>query len=73
MIELTEQQRQELGSPEPIAIDPQTRQEYVLVRREVYRRLRALLEDDDARLMEPLLADLDPEDWEDASNYEGKP
>jgi hypothetical protein len=73
MIELTEQQRQELASPEPVAIDPQTRQEYVLVRREVYQRLRALLQDDDARLMEPLLAELDPEDWEDASNYEAKP
>ncbi|HKI33468.1 MAG TPA: hypothetical protein VKA46_16555 [Gemmataceae bacterium] len=73
MIELTEQQRQELGNPEPIAIDPQTRQEYVLVRRETYQRLRGLLEDDDARLMEPLLAELDAEDWEDASNYQGKP
>jgi len=66
MIELTEQQRQELGNPEPIAIDPQTRQE-------TYQRLRGLLEDDDARLMEPLLAELDAEDWEDASNYQGKP
>jgi len=66
-------QRKELGNPEPIAIDPQTRQEYVLVRRETYQRLRGLLEDDDARLMEPLLAELDAEDWEDASNYQGKP
>lgn len=72
MIELTEQQRQELEGPEPVAIDPQTRREYVLVRREVYERLRNLLEDD-VRLMGPLLADLDPEDWEDASNYEGQP
>jgi hypothetical protein len=72
MIELTEQQRQELEGPEPVAIDPKTQQEYVLVRREVYERLRSLL-DDDVRLMEPLLANLDPEDWEDASHYEGKP
>lgn len=47
MIELTEQQRQELCNPEPIAIDPQTKKEYVLVGREVYQRLRNLLEDDD--------------------------
>jgi hypothetical protein len=73
MIELTPEQRQELSGPEPVAIDPQTRQEYVLVRREIYQRLLGLLEDDDVRPMEPLLADLDPEDWEDASAYEGKP
>lgn len=72
MIELNEQQRQELTGPEPIAIDPKTKQEYVLVRREVYGRLRGLL-DDDARAMEALLADLDPEDWEDASNFERAP
>lgn len=42
MIELTEQQRQELSAPEPVVIDPQTREEYVLVRREVYGRMRDL-------------------------------
>src|SRR5947208_12090308 len=47
MIELTEQQRQELRAPEPVAIDPQTRETYVLVRREAYERLKALLALDD--------------------------
>ena len=47
MIELTPQQRQELGNPEPTAIDPQTRETYVLVRRDVYRRLKHLLASDD--------------------------
>jgi hypothetical protein len=47
MIVLNEQQRQELGAPEPVAIDPQTRETYVLVRREVYERLKALLALDD--------------------------
>ncbi len=46
MIELTEQQRQELSAPEPIAIDPQTKEEYVLVRRGVYERMRAMVKDD---------------------------
>jgi hypothetical protein len=46
-IELTEQQRQELSVPEPLAIDPQTRETYVLVRREAYERLKALLALDD--------------------------
>ena len=43
MIQLTEQQRQELSNPEPVAVDPQTRQTYVLVRREAYDRMKALL------------------------------
>lgn len=47
MIELTEQQRQELQASEPVAIDPQTRTEYVLVRRDVYEQIRAVLQDDE--------------------------
>ncbi|MBW3597833.1 MAG: hypothetical protein KY475_11230 [Planctomycetes bacterium] len=43
MIELTEQQRQELLAPEPVAIDPQTNAKYVLVRQEVYQRLKSLI------------------------------
>jgi hypothetical protein len=45
MIELSDEQRQELTQPEPVAIDPQTRQEYVLVHKKVYERLRVLLDD----------------------------
>ena len=47
MIELTEQQRQELSHPGPVAIDPQTRQTYILVRRETYERLKTLFTLDD--------------------------
>jgi hypothetical protein len=47
MIELTAEQSRELKEPEPIAIDPETRQTYVLVRKEVYERLRRLLALDD--------------------------
>ena len=51
MIELTEQQRQELNSPEPLAIDPKTRETYVLVRQDIYQRIRRLLnEDEEGRL-----------------------
>ena len=46
MIELTKEQRQELSAAEPMAIDPETRQTYVLVRREMYERLRTLLDGD---------------------------
>jgi hypothetical protein len=46
MIELTKEQRHELTEPEPLVIDPETRQTYVLVRKEVYDRLRTLLDED---------------------------
>ncbi len=46
MIQLTSEQRQELNQPEPAAIDPETQQIYVLVRQDLYERLRALLADD---------------------------
>lgn len=47
MIELTEQQRQELSAPGPVAFDPRTGETYVLVRRETYEHLKALLALDD--------------------------
>jgi hypothetical protein len=68
MIELTEEQRQQMTSPEPVAIDPVTREEYVLVRREVYDRLKALLAMDDydpdegMALMNEVLAEDDAND-----------
>jgi hypothetical protein len=43
MIELTDEQARELAQPEPVAIDPRTREAYVLVRRETYERWKALL------------------------------
>ena len=77
MIELTEEQSRFLAetteSP-PRVIDPRTRHTYLLVSGEVYARAQALMEEeDDVRLMAPLLAELDPEDWEDASTYDRKP
>lgn len=52
--------------------DPVTNKAYVLVSAEVYQRVRALLGDDaDAvRDMSAMLANLAPEDWEDAANYD---
>jgi hypothetical protein len=46
MIELTETQRRELGESEPVVIDPETQQVYVLVRKETYERIKELLCDD---------------------------
>lgn len=47
MIELTKEQRRQLECPEPVAMDPETQQTYVLVRKELYKRLKALLAVDD--------------------------
>jgi hypothetical protein len=72
MIELTEEQCQGLAGAEPIVVDPRTHEESLLVRNHVYKKFRGLL-DDDARLMYPMLAHFDPEDWEDAASYQEKP
>lgn len=68
MIELTEEQRLELTMPEPSAIDPQTRETYVLVPRESYNRLKSLLALDDfnpdegAAFINEIMADDDAKD-----------
>lgn len=46
MIQLTEEQRQELTAPEPVAIDPTTNEAYVLVRKDLYKRMKELLDDE---------------------------
>src|SRR5207302_2441155 len=48
MIELTEEQRQEMrqaNGEAPRAIDPDTKQEYVLIRAELYERMKTLFYD----------------------------
>jgi hypothetical protein len=76
-VELTEEQRRALEArpEEPLRlIDPRTQQAYFLVRAELYDQMRALLtEEDPAAEMYPLLAELQPEDWEDPAHYEGRP
>jgi hypothetical protein len=46
MIELNEEQRRELSAPEPVVIDPVTRETYVLVRKDVYDRIKDAIYDD---------------------------
>ena len=73
MIELTNEQRQALTTETPArAVDPVTHKTYVIIPSEMYDRLKTAVEDD-VRGMQHLLADLSPEDWEDAANYEPKP
>jgi hypothetical protein len=69
MITLTQDQVRvlaEMTESPPRVIDPQTQQIYFLVSGEVYARAQALLEEEqDVLAMYPLLAELDPEDWQD--------
>ena len=45
MIELTDEQRQELDQPGPARVrDPKTNETYVLVRADVYERMRAVID-----------------------------
>ena len=68
MIELTEMQRHELKGPEPARVlDPSTSQRYVLVKEELYERMRSLLTEDQdavqvARLVEQTMREYDEED-----------
>jgi hypothetical protein len=59
MIELTDQQRQELKAhgERPRVLDPATRTEYVLVRADVYARLRQLLEQAEDDILQDAWAD----------------
>ena len=45
MIELREDQLQPLDAPEqpPVAVDPRTGQEYLLISREIYEKVRGFL------------------------------
>jgi hypothetical protein len=68
-IELTEQQRQAIaaaGEAPPAVVDPVTKTAYILVRAEVYERLKALLEaDPDPRETYPAVDEVFREDWDD--------
>ena len=66
MIELTAEQREGLVGEETIITDPQTNEEFVLVPKGTYQKLKGLL-DDDTQFMYQSLANLDPEDWEDSA------
>jgi hypothetical protein len=47
MIELTQEQRHAIAAAEsPGTLDPETKQSYVLVRKEVFERIKGLLYDD---------------------------
>lgn len=67
MIELTEQQRQEIGeATKPVrVIDPASKREFFLVRAEVFARLQAALGDIDPRDAYPAVDRAFAPDWDD--------
>ena len=75
-LQLTDDQWQaieQLGGGPVYIVDPTTNTRYVLMRAEDYERMNVLTEPNEISSMYPLLADVAPEDWEDASNYERQP
>ncbi len=71
-IELTRDQARALAATSdapPTVTDPTTRTTYVLLRSDEYDRVKGLLAADDPDALYPLLAEIDPEDWENGSAY----
>ncbi len=71
-IELNEQHLEAVAKGEPFRfIAPTTNIEFVVLRADVYDRVKELFANDDVdpETMYPLLAEIVPEDWEDPSVY----
>ena len=72
-IKLPDELRQAAAQPvPPRLLDEQSNTTYVLIREDLYERIKGILQGDDIdpESFYPLLADLAPEDWEDASAYD---
>lgn len=59
----------EQGGVPLYVVDDATNASYVLLRAEQYESMKAAADDDGPEALYPLLAEIDPEDWEDASLY----
>jgi hypothetical protein len=67
-IELTEEQLTAVKTGGPLRLDA-AGTELVVIRAEIFDRLQTLADEADPEGMYPLLAEIAPEDWEDASPY----
>jgi hypothetical protein len=70
---LTEDQRHainEHGGAPIFLIDDATNVSYVLIRADQFEKIKVSTDNEDVASMYSLLADVSPEDWEDAANYE---
>jgi hypothetical protein len=59
----------EHGGAPVYVVDDATSASYVLIRAEQYEAMKAAAGDDDPEALYPLLADIEPDDWEDAASY----
>ncbi len=61
------------GGAPVYVVDATTGASYVLMGAEHFEKIRAFMDGDDVEALYPLLADIEPDDWEDISHYERKP
>jgi hypothetical protein len=54
-------------------VDADTNVHYVLIRADLYEKIRANAGNEDVETMYPLLAEIEPDDWEDLSQFDHKP
>jgi hypothetical protein len=59
----------EHGGAPVYVVDDATNASYVILPAEQYESMKAAAGDDGPEALYPLLAEIDPEDWEDASQY----
>ena len=52
--------------------DATTNASYVLMRADQFEKMSALVDGDGVEAMYPLLADIEPDDWEEISHYDRK-
>jgi hypothetical protein len=64
---------EERGGAPVYVVDASTGASYVLMRAEQFEKIRAIVDGDDVEAMYPLLAHIEPDDWEDISHYGRKP
>lgn len=72
---LSEDQRQAIekrGGAPVYVVDATSNASYVLLRAEQFEKMRADTEGEVLEAMFPLVADIEPDDWEDISQYDGK-
>jgi hypothetical protein len=63
---------EERGGAPIYVVDAMTNASYVLMRAEQFEKIRAIVDGDDVEDMYPLLADIEPDDWEDISHFDRK-
>ncbi|MGO9915341.1 MAG: hypothetical protein ACLQIB_11595 [Isosphaeraceae bacterium] len=64
---------EEHGGAPVYVVDATTGVSYVLMRAEQFEKIKAIVDGDDVEAMYPLLANIEPDDWDDISHYGRKP